>query len=148
VSPSARVAIVLGIVAHLAVAPACKTESENRTIPIAPSPLEDTRWRLVEIDNQPLNMPAGADEPYIQLLKPTKRLEGFAGCNRIMGAYELDGQSLRFPGVGATRKHCQSTAAIEQAFLTALTATGSYEIVGNRLELRGDTTTVARLEAW
>ena len=146
--PSTRLAIVLGFVACLTLSPACKADSENQTIPIAPSLLEGTRWRLVELDNQPVKMPAGAEDPYIQLVAATKRMEGFAGCNRIMGGYELDGQTLRFPGVGATRKYCESTAAIEQAFVTALSATGSYSISGNRLELRGDTTTVARLEAW
>jgi heat shock protein HslJ len=110
-------------------------------------PLEGTRWKLVELDGKPIQMPAGADDPYVQLQAAVGKLEGFAGCNRIMGAYKLDGDALGFPGVAATRRYCESTATIEQGFVAALTATRSYRISGNTLELLTEARTLARLEA-
>lgn len=139
---SASALSVVGLLVLACTAPPSESQSPSSI------PLEGTRWKLVELDGKPIQMPAGADDPYLQLQAATAKLEGFAGCNRVMGAYKLGGDALEFPGVAATRRYCESTAAMEQGFLAALTATRSYRISGNSLELLADTkTTLARLEA-
>jgi heat shock protein HslJ len=137
-------ASALSVVALLALA--C-TAPPSESQPSSAIPLEGTRWKLVELDGKPIQMPAGADDPYVQLQAAGGTLEGFAGCNRIMGAYKLDGDTLMFPGVAASRRFCESTAAIEQGFLAALTAARSYRISGSSLELLAEAKTLARLEA-
>jgi heat shock protein HslJ len=116
--------------------------------PTAPAAaLEGTEWRLVDIGGQP--SPAGADSarhPGFRLLAEGRKVQGSAGCNRMTGTYQLDGQKLKFGPLATTRMACPAMQT-ETAFLEALGATTRYEISGSSLMLYGADTAVARLEA-
>jgi heat shock protein HslJ len=116
--------------------------------PAAPAAaLEGTEWRLVDIGGQP--SPAGADttrHPGFTLLAEGRKVQGSAGCNRMTGRYQLDGQKLKFGPLVTTRMACPAMQ-IETAFLKALEATTRYEVSGSSLTLYGADTAVARLEA-
>jgi heat shock protein HslJ len=120
--------------------------------PAAPAPaapaaaLEGTEWRLVDIGGQPA--PAGADstrQPGFTLLAEGRKVQGSAGCNRMTGTYQLDGQKLKFGPLATTRMACPAMQT-ETAFLKALEATTRYEVSGSSLTLYGADTAVARLE--
>ena len=74
------------------------------------------------------------------------KVQGSAGCNRMMGTYELDGNKLKFGPLATTRMACPALQT-ETAFLKALATTTRYEVSGSSLTLFGDDTAVARLEA-
>jgi heat shock protein HslJ len=116
--------------------------------PAAPATaLEGTEWRLVDIGGQPA--PAGADttrHPGFTLLAEGRKVQGSAGCNRMTGTYQLDGQKLKFGPLATTRMACPAMET-ESAFLKALKATTRYEMSGSSLTLYGADTAVARLEA-
>ena len=116
--------------------------------PAAPAAaLEGTEWRLVDIGGQP--SPAGADStrpPGFTLLAEGRKVQGSAGCNRMTGTYQLDGQKLKFGPLATTRMACPAMQT-ETAFLMALEATTRYEVYGSSLTLYGADTAVARLEA-
>jgi heat shock protein HslJ len=121
--------------------------------PAAPAPavpaaaLEGTEWRLADIGGQPA--PAGADStrhPGFTLIAEGRKVQGSAGCNRMNGTYQLDGQKLKFGPLATTRMACPDMQT-ETAFLKALQATTRYEISGSSLMLFGADTAVARLEA-
>jgi heat shock protein HslJ len=121
--------------------------------PAAPAPaapaaaLEGTEWRLVDIGGQPA--PAGADStrhPGFTLIAEGRKVQGSAGCNRMNGTYQLDGQHLKFGPLATTRMACPDMQT-ETAFLKALKATTRYEVSGSSLTLYGADTAVARLEA-
>lgn len=118
--------------------------------PMAAAPtaeLEGTAWRLVDIGGQP--SPAGADSsrhPGFTLLAEGHKVQGSAGCNRMMGTYALDGAKLKFGPLATTRMACPAMET-ESAFLKALGATTRYEVSGSSLTLFGGDTAVARLEA-
>lgn len=112
-----------------------------------PAALEGTEWRLVDIGGQP--SPAGADStphPGFTLLAEGRKVQGSAGCNRMAGRYQLDGQKLKFGPLATTRMACPALPT-ETAFLKALEATTRYEVSGSSLTLYGADTAVARLEA-
>ena len=117
--------------------------------PAAPAPaaaLEGTEWRLVDIGGQPA--PAGADStrhPGFTLIAEGRKVQGSAGCNRMKGTYQLDGQKLKFGPLATTRMACPDMLT-ETAFLKALKATTRYEVSGSSLTLFGADTAVARLE--
>jgi heat shock protein HslJ len=120
--------------------------------PEAPAPaapaaaLEGTEWRLADIGGQP--SPAGADstrQPGFTLLADGRKVQGSAGCNRMTGTYQLDGQKLKFGPLATTRMACPAMET-ETAFLKALQATTRYEVRGSSLTLYGADTAVARLE--
>ena len=109
--------------------------------------LEGTEWRLVDIGGQPA--PAGGDStrhPGFTLLAEGRKVQGSAGCNRMRGTYQLDGEKLKFGPLATTRMACPAMET-ETAFLKALEATTRYEVSGSSLTLYGADTAVARLEA-
>ena len=117
-------------------------------VPAAPAAaLEGTEWQLVDIGGQPA--PAGADtmrHPGFTLIAEGRKVHGSAGCNRMKGTYQLDGEKLKFGPLATTRMACPAMQT-ETAFLKALEATTRYEISGSSLTLYGADTAVARLEA-
>jgi heat shock protein HslJ len=116
-----------------------------RTAP--PAALEGTEWRLADIGGQP--SPPGADStrhPGFTLIAEGRTVQGSAGCNRMKGTYQLDGQNLKFGPLATTRMACPAMQT-ETAFLKALEATTRYEVSGSSLTLYGADTAVARLEA-
>jgi heat shock protein HslJ len=126
-------------------APAAAPVASAPTAPAAA--LEGTEWLLVDIGGQP--PPAGADStrhPGFTLVADGRKLQGSAGCNRMMGTYKLDGEKLKFGPLATTRMACPAMET-ETAFLKALEATTRYQVSGSSLTLYGADTAVARLEA-
>ena len=65
-------------------------------------------------------------------------VSGSAGCNNFTGSYEVDGQALGMGPAAVTRKMCMGDGIMEQesAFLAALASAATWEIRGERLQLR------------
>lgn len=64
----------------------------------------------------------------------TGKVAGDTGCNRFMGSYELDGQSLSFGPLAVTRRGCPPAIMDqERRFLGALERVAGWEVVGTGL---------------
>lgn len=99
--------------------------------------LLNTRWRLVEIDGQPVTLVAGQREPFLQLSGEGNRVRGFDGCNGLSGRFEQGSDGLLFKALALTRPGCAGAAGAQEAsYLAALQATASRQIVGDALWLR------------
>jgi heat shock protein HslJ len=63
------------------------------------------------------------------------RASGTAGCNRFSGGYEVDGDSLSFGPLAATKMFCGEDGVMEQEqrVFAALEATRSFTIDGSAL---------------
>ncbi len=109
--------------------------------------LENTRWKLVELNDKPVTPVSDRQEAYLQLESKGKRLAGSGGCNRILGGYELTGDQIRFTKIASTRMACIKGMETEQEFLKALEATTGFKLSGRNLELYGDGKLLAKLEA-
>jgi copper homeostasis protein (lipoprotein) len=108
--------------------------------------LEGTEWRLVALAGAPVPPGEGRSHPGFRLVADGRKVQGNAGCNRMMGTYELDGTSLRFGPLASTKMACPAMET-ETKFLEALRATTRYELAGSNLTLFGADAPVARLEA-
>jgi heat shock protein HslJ len=115
--------------------------------PLALVALEDTYWKLVEVDGQAVEVPEGAREPHIVLRSDGARLTGYLGCNQVTGGYTLDGERLETRELASTMMACPEGSDVESAFLAVLESVTRYEIHGERLELFAEAAPVARLEA-
>lgn len=115
----------------------------------ATAALLNTRWRVVEIDGQPVRLAEGRQEPHLQLSNEGNRVRGFGGCNAINGGFEEGSDGLRFIRLASTRKACPSPVMLQEAsLLAALEATAARRIVGDTLQLRDGRGTVRlRFEA-
>jgi copper homeostasis protein (lipoprotein) len=103
----------------------------------ATAALLNTRWRLVEVDGQPVTLAAGEREPFLQLSGEGNRVRGFGGCNVLSGRFEQGSDGFQFKALVSTRPACAGAAGAQEAsYLAALQATASRQIVGDALQLR------------
>jgi heat shock protein HslJ len=101
--------------------------------------LENIEWRLVEVEGRAITPTEGEKRPFMRLDPTKKQAAGYAGCNDFFGGYTLDGSSLSFGPIGATRRACEGPQdEIEIDFLKALGATGSWQIMDGVLILSAD----------
>ena len=110
--------------------------------------LAETYWKLTELMGKPVTTPAGEREIHIILKIQDNRIQGFAGCNSIMGSYELkDGNFIRFRDVASTKMACDDMT-IENQFKEILERADNYSILGDNLSLnKARMAPLARFEA-
>lgn len=91
--------------------------------------LLDSAWELTAMDGQPV---AAGPAPTLAI-DADGRVSGDAGCNRYFGSAEVDGGTVTFSGLGATRRACADAArmAQEARFLEALGTTAAYRAAGS-----------------
>jgi heat shock protein HslJ len=115
--------------------------------------LRGTNWRLVAVGDKPvadkpLTASDSARAAHIILQTDSKQVTGSGGCNRLFGVYELNGEALRFSGVGSTRMACKNGMDTETAFLPVLLRVKRWKVAGQQLELSDSAGVVlARFEA-
>lgn len=123
----------------------CKPTKANKS----PITLENTHWKLSEMNGNPIITPEGAKDVHFILTAEggQKKIKGFAGCNSIMGSYTLSGDKIKFI-VASTKMMCPvEQMAIEDFFTNALTTADSYKIDGDVLELYEGNTSLADFKA-
>ncbi len=106
--------------------------------------LLDRKWVFKTVDGTDVTVPDGVEQPYLRF--SADGLNGFGGCNQLMGTYAHEGQKLSFPGVGSTKMYCESTQKLEDGIKAALGRVDSYRIAGNELKLLAGGNTVATLQ--
>ncbi len=104
-------------------------------------------WLLVELGGESLELEQGERAPDISFDENRNHAEGFAGCNNFFGAYVLDGRSLKFGPIGATRMACPGMDDdIEARYLAALGHTRAWRIKGRALQLLADDIVLAQFK--
>lgn len=98
----------------------------------AAPPLRGTAWVLAGAD------PSTGKAPTLVLDATQLRVSGQAQCNRLMGAFTLEGDRLAFGQVASTRRACFPDDGSEQRFLQALAEVKRWRIEGGELLLFGD----------
>jgi len=98
--------------------------------------LENTYWRLVEVEGMEVKTPPDGREVYMTLERKgdEQRLKGHAGCNGLGGNYTLDGTKIKFQPI-TTRMYCDSQMEVENKFTRMLTLADTYRVSGTTLEL-------------
>ena len=132
----------LSLLLSLAAVAACSTSGSGS----AASPLENTDWRLVELDGRPALGTDSARSPQLRFVGDSARVVGSTGCNRLSGSYERNGAALRFGPAITTKMACLDPQLNQQevAFIGAIEATERHEITGDTLTLIGRAGPVAR----
>jgi copper homeostasis protein (lipoprotein) len=108
---------------------------ESCGTPLADSPLRGTYWKLVRLGDSPVTAPAKQREAHLVFANDALRVAGSAGCNRVTGGFELDGDRLHFERMAATMMACPNGMAQEKRFLDTLERVERYRIRGSHLEL-------------
>lgn len=104
--------------------------------------LVDTQWSLITDQSAPNDKNAAALQ-----FSAAGRVTGSDGCNRITGAYTLEGERLSFSSMAGTRMACPQLQGRDAAFNSALMRVTAWRIQGGVLELIADGATLLRLHA-
>jgi len=104
-------------------------------LPTPDASLTNTYWKLVELDGQPAALGAGERELHMVLNSEGDRVQGFSGCNRFTGGYELSDGQLRFKQLASTGMACMDGMEQEQRFLELLAGAMRFTISGDSLVL-------------
>jgi heat shock protein HslJ len=102
-------------------------------------PLLDTPWRLTQLGDQVIDNPAGDRAVSITLAASNSAFTGNSGCNRMFGHYALEGDLLKFDGLGGTKMASEGRMQLEQSFTNALLSVIRWKITGRTLELLDET---------
>ena len=112
-------------------------DKKDVTADIAVDDLTGKQWQLEYLHSGGVSYLIGDVAPTI-LFGADGKINGFAGCNNYFGTYTIDGRTIRFSGIGATRKMCQESMDLEDAFLKMLSMDLRALFDENKLVLSGD----------
>ncbi|MBS1798432.1 MAG: YbaY family lipoprotein [Acidobacteria bacterium] len=111
-------------------------------------PLRETYWKLIELNGKPVATADRQQEAHLVFRTEDKRVSGSGGCNRLMGGYTVEGNTMHFSGVASTMMACLHGMDTEQAFVVALNRVKTWKIAGKHLEMYGKRgRTLAKFEA-
>lgn len=82
--------------------------------------------------------PGASASPSLRLDPVQARFSGHAGCNRISGSFELDGERLVFGPMASTRRACVPDDGAEERFLKTLSEVRRWRIDSGALLLLGE----------
>ena len=110
--------------------------------------IQEVHWKLIGVMGKAVVENANEREAYIILKLENNRLQGFGGCNVLMGSYGLEkGNKIAFFKVASTMMACPRLAD-ESAFLKVLNQADNYTIEEGVLMLhKGKTAPLATFEA-
>ena len=120
---------------------------EQSCVPPVDEALENTYWKLIEVDGVAVKAPEDRKEAHMILKPGEARVNGNAGCNNFFGSWESAGDKVTFGQVGSTMMACQHGMDTEQAFLAALGEANRHQITGLIMELYKDDQLLAKFEA-
>ena len=113
------------------------------------SSLENTHWRLSEMNGNPIITLEGSRDVYFMMTtqQGQKQITGFAGCNSLTGGYTLSDDKVKFV-IATTKMMCPPEQMdVEDFLVKVLTSATSYRIEGDVLELLEGQTALADFKA-
>lgn len=92
-------------------------------------------WKLIKLEGQDVEMAENQErEIFFTLNAEENTVNGFAGCNSITGAYELEeGNRVRFSNMGITMMICPDVAVDESKLMQVFELTDNYTIHNDTL---------------
>lgn len=109
------------------------------------APFENTRWKITAITGLE-KLPEARKEMFVRFFEG--RFSGNAGCNNLMGGYEIQGNTLKIKGPASTMMACdEALMRSEQKFGEALGKVDNFKITGDNMQLRQGNTVLAEFEA-
>ena len=126
---------VLALGACLLVLVACGRGGAGGPTSGEPATITGFAWRLVAIEWADGHTTRPADPAlYLFELGPNGHVDGKADCNRMMGTYTIDAQTLRFGPLATPRMACPP-GSVDADWLRALAAADSWLVRDGHLHI-------------
>jgi len=97
--------------------------------------LENTHWRLTHLSGHPVAQVEGRPGAHLILRSEQGQAGGSDGCNSFFGGYRVEGESIGFDPLAATKMYCAEGMDTADAFHAALAEARRWRVQGERLEL-------------
>ena len=97
--------------------------------------LENMRWKLEQLNQQPVEAIEKQREPHIILQSASRRVTGSGSCNQLLLGYALERSTLRFTEGVVTSRTCDTGMQQESAFLAALADVTGFNLEARTLRL-------------
>ncbi len=111
----------------------CGNNSKTKTNVSKPNSndLDSQYWNLIEINGAKVE----SSKAFVEFVAAEKRFAGNAGCNRMFGKFETNGNEIKLSGVGTTKMFCptEGMMKLESDFTKALEQTTRFERTGDAL---------------
>ena len=118
----------------------CSTEN------YASAPLEQTYWRLRELNGAPVELFPEQPEPHL-ILRDNGQASGSDGCNNFFMNWKRKDEAISFSDGGSTLRMCPQGEEQARAMHTMFSKADEWNINGSMLELRSKKSIVAVFEA-
>lgn len=120
--------------------------AQNTTLTTDNDVIQETYWMLVSLEGEELQGPIDTKTAYIRFREGKDDVNGYSGCNKFFGKYQLDGDNIQISDLGSTKMMCP---AIEQEnrLLEILERADSYSISDYLLTLYEDGGAIATFRA-
>ena len=131
--------IALGAIFSLAFTTTENNTEMNTTNPIeqVTSDLHDI-WALTAVGGSEIEKSIYTEGvPTLEINVTESRINGFSGCNSYFGSLIIEGSSVSFDNIGATKKYCMGIP--EKPFFNSLGIVDSYKREGLVLTLMAGT---------
>jgi len=146
--------IILGCTPSIPNSPSISAETnqtksaDNAPETTAVQRVKEVYWKLIGVEGKAVMEDPNGREAYIILKLEGNHLQGFGGCNILLGSYELNenDHTVHFSRVASTMMAC-SRITDEAEFLKALEKVDHYSIDEGVLLLQKAGKTVATFEA-
>lgn len=110
----------------------CVSGSPTATLP-------NTYWLVLELAGERVTVAGEQREPHLILRDDELRYSATAGCNRLLGDYEVSAGHIAFRNGVSTRMACPPPlAGLEDRLLRVLAETSRWRILGQTLEFMSD----------
>ncbi len=96
--------------------------------------LEDKTWVLSEMSEVPIPKAANNEVPSLEFSMKDGRLSGYAGCNRIMGSFEIKEDQLKISRLGGTKRMCPDME-MENKLISVLQNIDRFQLKRKKLTL-------------
>ena len=109
--------------------------------------LTGLEWRITELSGHPVSTSLHGEQPFLFFDQAKRQATGYSGCNRFFGGYDMNGGTLKFGPIGATKRTCPDLEeGLETEFFKALDATRSWRVVEGSLQLLNEGLVLARFQ--
>lgn len=98
---------------------------------------EGTSWKLDTYLSSIDHLVSPTSSTNLTLEFKDGRISGLSGCNSFFAKYTVEGKSMSFGLIGATKMFCTNPGVMEQeqTYFMRLESVKSYKIEGNKLSL-------------
>ncbi len=126
----------IAILSSVVMLAGCETMPNNQQSAQNAQRLQNRTWIATQIGNTEIKTaPTARNIPSLQFDSASQRVSGADGCNRIMGSYQVVGDTLTLSQMAGTQMACLDNNNIDRDFNVALNKVTHYQVYAKTLKL-------------